>query len=100
MDEFKASAEELIAREAANWVQRLKNASRKDQEEFARWLRESRAHVRAIGVHEQPRVTVAKAHLDRHGSDRYRRSPRRVKRLRRSRGGRHPLSAMGTREAS
>jgi len=48
MDEFKASAEELIAREAANWVQRLKNASRKDQEEFARWLRESRAHVREM----------------------------------------------------
>lgn len=48
MDEFKGTAEELIAREAAHWVQQLKTATPKEQAEFARWLRESRAHVREM----------------------------------------------------
>ena len=48
MDELKGTSEELIAREAANWVQRLKTATPKDRAEFGRWLRESRAHVREM----------------------------------------------------
>src|SRR5688572_3244068 len=48
MDEFKGTSEELLAREAANWVQRLKTATPKEQAEFGRWLRESRAHVREM----------------------------------------------------
>jgi len=48
MDELKGTSEELIAREAASWVQRLKTATPKEQAEFARWLRESRAHVREM----------------------------------------------------
>lgn len=48
MDEFKGTTEELIAREAASWVQRLKTATPKEQAEFGRWLRESRAHVREV----------------------------------------------------
>jgi transmembrane sensor len=48
MDEFNGTTEELAAREAASWVQRLKKATPKEQVEFARWLRESRAHVREM----------------------------------------------------
>lgn len=48
MDELKGTTEELLAREAAAWVQRLKNATPKEQAEFGRWLRESRAHVREM----------------------------------------------------
>lgn len=48
MDDVKETSEELLAREAAHWVRRLKNASPKEQAEFARWLRESRAHVREL----------------------------------------------------
>lgn len=48
MDDHKGTAEELLAQEAASWLQRLKTASPKEQAEFGRWLRESRAHVREM----------------------------------------------------
>jgi len=48
MDELKGTTEEIAAREAASWVERLKTATPKEHAEFARWLRESRAHVREM----------------------------------------------------
>lgn len=48
MDELKGTTEELLAREAATWLQRLKTATPKEHAEFGRWLRESRAHVREM----------------------------------------------------
>jgi transmembrane sensor len=48
MDEFKGTTEEIAAREAASWLERLKTATPKEQAEFARWLRESRANVREM----------------------------------------------------
>lgn len=46
MDEFRGTHEEAVATEAANWVARLRTAGAKERAEFARWLRQSPAHVR------------------------------------------------------
>lgn len=46
MDEFRGTHEEALAAEAAGWIERLKTASPKERAEFARWLRQSPAHVR------------------------------------------------------
>lgn len=46
MDELKCTHEEVLAAEAAAWIERLKTASPKERAEFARWLRQSPAHVR------------------------------------------------------
>lgn len=48
MDDVKRTAAELLAKEAAAWLQRLKTATPKEQAEFALWLRESHAHVREM----------------------------------------------------
>lgn len=46
MDEFRGKHDEVLAAEAAGWIERLKNAGPKERAEFARWLRQSPAHVR------------------------------------------------------
>src|SRR6185503_3980441 len=46
MDEFRGKHEEALATEAAAWIERLKTADAKERTEFARWLRQSPAHVR------------------------------------------------------
>lgn len=46
MDEFRGTHEEALATEAAAWIERLKTAGAKERTEFARWLRQSPAHVR------------------------------------------------------
>jgi transmembrane sensor len=46
MDEFRGTHEEALATEAAAWIERLKTAGAKERAEFARWLRQSPAHVR------------------------------------------------------
>jgi transmembrane sensor len=46
MDELRGTHEEVLATEAAAWIERLKTAAPKERAEFARWLRQSPAHVR------------------------------------------------------
>jgi transmembrane sensor len=46
MDELRGTHEEVLAKEAAAWIERLKTAGPKERAEFARWLRQSPAHVR------------------------------------------------------
>lgn len=46
MDELRSTHEEVLAAEAATWIERLKTAGPKERAEFARWLRQSPAHVR------------------------------------------------------
>jgi transmembrane sensor len=46
MDELRGTHEEILATEAASWIERMKTAGPKERAEFARWLRQSPAHVR------------------------------------------------------
>jgi transmembrane sensor len=46
MDELRGTHQEILATEAAAWIERLKTAGPKERAEFARWLRQSPAHVR------------------------------------------------------
>lgn len=46
MDEFNGTHEDVLATEAAAWIERLKDAGPQERAEFARWLRQSPAHVR------------------------------------------------------
>lgn len=74
MDEFNGKHEEVLAAEAAAWIERLKSAGAQERAEFARWLRQSPAHVREVLLATSWNVVLQnmghghKLDLDRYGA--------------------------------